>query len=164
MRKRLHYLYQILLLTLTRFFRHYHPMLPILDPSWDPESFYKLSPFVFWCLLITGARRYELDPTILDRLVPSVKQLSLKALSQVTTYFPSICGLLILCAWPLPMNTMSEDLSPVYSGAAMNLALQHGLHMFTKQHASARPTAFQGIDHEASLARVWAYLEFVCHW
>ncbi|KAH8898123.1 hypothetical protein GQ53DRAFT_623572, partial [Thozetella sp. PMI_491] len=146
------------------FFEHYHPMLPILDPSWDPDSFYKLSPFVFWCLLITGSRRYELDPTILDRLAPSIKRLSLNALSHVAGYFPAICGLAILCTWPLPMNTMWDDPSPMYSGAAMQLALQHGLHMFTKEHASARLVPFRGITHEASLARIWAYLEFVCHW
>jgi transcriptional regulatory protein LEU3 len=151
-------------LTLRRFFKHYHPMLPILDPSWDPDSFYKMSPFVFWCLLVTGSRRYELDPTILTRVSPSVKQLALKAQSQVTSYFATICGLLILCTWPLPMNTTWEDPSPMYSGAAMQLALQHGLHMCAKQHASARPTTSRNIHQEAFLARVWAYLEFVCHW
>lgn len=149
---------------LSRFFKHYHPMLPVLDPSWDPDSFYKLSPFVFWCLLITGSRRYELDPTILDRLTPSVQRLSSKAMMQVAAYFPTICGLLILCTWPLPMHTIWEDPSPMYSGAALQLALQHGLHLFTTPHASTRPAPFRDITKQASIARIWAYLEFVCHW
>ena len=139
-------------------------MLPILDPSRSPDSFFDLSPFMFWCILITGSRRYDLDPTILARLSPSVKLLSSKDLLQISSYFPTICGLLILCTWPMPMSTFKEDPSPMYAGAAMQLALQHGLHMFAAQYTSSRSAAFQEISQQASLARVWAYLEFVCHW
>lgn len=152
------------LTTLTRFFEHYHPVLPIFDPSWDPSSIYMLSPFVFWCIVITGSRRYERDPTLLSRLTPGVKQLSLQALSQTTSYITNICGLLVLCTWPLPMKAICEDPSAMYSGAAMQLALQHGLQMFRTQHPSSRTISCKPIVHHGYLARIWAYLEFVCHW
>lgn len=152
------------ILTSSRYFKHYHPMLPILDPSRDPDYFYELSPFVFWCLLITGSRRYEQDPTILERLAPSVKQLALKALTQATAYLPNICGLLILCVWPLPMTSIYEDTSSMYSGAVMQLALLHCLHLFEPQEVHTRTIGVQCINKQAYLARLWAYLEFVCHW
>ncbi len=47
----------------------------------------------------------------------------------------------------------------MYTGAAMQLALQHGLHT-TFEKADGAPES----TNEASVARVWAYLEFVCHW
>lgn len=146
------------------FLKHYHSTLPILDPTWGPDSFYALSPFVFWCIVITGARRYELDPTILHRLAPGVAQMALRAMPQFSSYFPTICGLVILCVWPLPMKSLRDDPSPLYSGAAMQIALQHGLHMFPQGQACVRPLPFRDIAHDASLARVWAYVEFVCHW
>lgn len=146
------------------FFKHYHPVLPILDPSWGPDTFYTLSPLVFWCIVVTGSRRYDLDPTILHRLAPGVSQMALRSLPQFSSYFPTICGLVMLCVWPLPMKTMHEDLSPLYSGAAMQIALQHGLHLSPHSQACGWPGSVRNVTHDASLARVWAYVEFVCHW
>ncbi|KIW25712.1 uncharacterized protein PV07_08868 [Cladophialophora immunda] len=140
------------------YFKHYHPMLPILDASCRPDTYYyKLSPFVFWCVVITGSRRYELDPTLLGRLSPGVTVLASKALQQTSSYFSTIRGLMILCTWPLPMKTILDDPSPMYSGAAMQLALQHGLHMLQLRGAVA------DVSYEPFLARTWAYLEFSCH-
>ena len=62
------------------------------------------------------------------------------------------------------MKKMVDDPSPMYSGAIMQLALQHGLHMFTKGEVYVGPAAFREIAHDAFMARVWAYLEFVCYW
>lgn len=148
----------------TLFFRHYHRTLPILDPSWDPDTVYLLSPFVFWCVVITGSRRYDLDPTILHRLAPGVTQMTLLQLPQSQSYFPTICGLVMLCVWPLPMKTMHDDPSLLYSGIAMQMALQHGLHSFPQSQAYGGPVPFRNAMREVSLARVWAYVEFVCHW
>lgn len=148
----------------TLFFRHYHRTLPILDPSWDPDTVYLLSPFVFWCVVITGSRRYDLDPTILPRLAPGVNQMALLQLPQSLAYLPTICGLLILCVWPLPMKTMHDDPSLLYSGIVMQMALQHGLHSFPQSQAYGCPVPFRNATREVSLARVWAYVEFVCHW
>lgn len=134
-------------------------MLPILDPTCDADTYYKLSLLVFWVVLITGARRYELDPTLLDRLAPSVTQLALKSMPQISHYFSTICGLLILCTWPLPMKKLFDDPSPMYSGAAMQLALQQGMHTLYKRQDGCAEDAY-----EPSVARVWAYLEFVYHW
>ncbi|KIV97159.1 hypothetical protein PV10_00941 [Exophiala mesophila] len=147
----------------TLFFRHYHRTLPILDPSWDPDTVYLLSPFVFWCVVITGSRRYDLDPTILHRLAPGVTQMALLQLSQFQSYFPTICGLVMLCVWPLPMKTVHDDPSLLYSGIAMQMALQHGLHLFPQSQAYGCPVPYRSATREASLARVWAYVEFVCH-
>lgn len=148
----------------TLFFRHYHRTLPILDSSWDPDTVYQLSPFVFWCVVITGSRRYDLDPTILHRLAPGVTQMALLQLPQSQSYFPTICGLVMLCVWPLPMKTMHDDPSLLYSGIAMQMALQHGLHSFPHSQAHGCSEPFRNATREASLARVWAYVEFVCHW
>lgn len=146
----------------TRFFEHYHPNVPILDPTCDPNTFYKMSPFVFWCVLVTGSRRYELDPTLLDRLAPNLSQLALKSMSQIMKYFSTIVGLVLLCAWPLPMKTMFDDPSPMYSGAMMQLALQNSLHMSMKRQ-DGRLIASKESVHEAYRLRVWAYLQYVAY-
>lgn len=141
------------------FFKHYHPQLAILDPMGSPDACYKTSTFVFWCVVITGSRKYDADPTLLDRLAPGVASLARKSLSCIASFLPTICGLSILSAWPLPMKSVLDDPSLLYTGAAMQLALQHGLHTSFK-----KPNGAIDVAHEATLARVWSYLEFVCHW
>ena len=146
-------------------------MLPILDSTWDPNTCYKLSPFVFWSVVITGSRRYDLDPTLLDRLASKVTQLAANSLVQVSSYFTTITGLMILSAWPLPMKTMFDDPTSTYCGAAMQLALQNGLHLFSRKQDSSPTSSRDFIPHnkisrahDVSRLRLWAYLELVCHW
>lgn len=151
-------------LTLTRYFKHYNPCLPIFEATNNPETFYKRSPFVFWCIVVTGARRYELDPTLLDTLAPSVGQLAVQNLSQMPSYFSCIVGLMILCAWPLPMKSMVDDPSPMYCGAALQLALQNEIHLLHRKTRNLNPSALRDLHCDAFIARVWGWLEFTCHW
>lgn len=40
------------------YFRHYHPILPILEQEKHPDAYYTQLPFLFWCIVAVGARRY----------------------------------------------------------------------------------------------------------
>lgn len=46
-----------------------------------------------------------------------------------STPIPVIQGLLILCTWRLPTNSMYKDMTHVLSGAAIHLATSIGLHV-----------------------------------
>lgn len=150
---------------MSSFFRNYYPMMPVLDPTCSPDNTYQLSPFVFWCVIITGARRYDLDPTILDRLSPAVRKLASSCLFNAPSCIPTILAFAILSTWPLPMANVCDDSTPLYSGANLQLALQNGLHMPKfRQDANAGVGTMGSLTQQASLARIWAYVEFVCHW
>lgn len=40
----------------------------------------------------------------------------------------------LLCTWPPPIHLVSKDRTHTIAGAAMNLAIQHGLHAFTREN------------------------------
>lgn len=145
-----------------RFFQHYHSSLPIIDPGHDPDQYYSYSPLVFWSIIAIGSRRYEKDPTILSRLSSPVVTLALQMTVLTSQYIPIIQGLVLLCHWPFPMDTIYHDKSPVLAGAAMQLAIQNGLHMFSKRQDFTRNSLRQDQSEELFRAKLWSYCKIVC--
>ncbi|KAJ9610476.1 hypothetical protein H2200_005253 [Cladophialophora chaetospira] len=145
-------------LTQVRFFAHYEGFIPgLFDPNMLPERYYELSPFLFWCIVATGARRYADDPTLFQRIVSQVLKIALETLFSFSNPFPKIQAVLLLCLWPIPTNTLWQDSSHALAGVAMQLAVQNGLHIFGHEQDYAR----QNIDtanSEVSLRfRLWIY-------
>jgi hypothetical protein len=151
-------------LTCPRFFQHYHPILPILEPQYAYMDYYTYSPILFWTIVVTGSRRYRLDPTLLDALAPRVSRLAALATTRLSDYIATISALLILCVWPLPIEDASEDPSPVYSGIIMQLCLQNGLHMHSKRQDFSHAFLIKDTTQEKSRACLWAWCKVVCHW
>ncbi|CAK7234882.1 hypothetical protein SBRCBS47491_009099 [Sporothrix bragantina] len=112
----------------TLFFDFYSPFLPILDASTSPDEYFQQSPFLFWIITYIGSRRYTRDPTLLYRLAPKINSMALLALES-SRPIQTIQGILLLCLWPVPVNTMHRDFSLVLGGAALHLAMQVGLHV-----------------------------------
>jgi transcriptional regulatory protein LEU3 len=140
-----------------RFFQHYSPYLPILDPECSPDQYHARSPFLFWTVISTGARKYAPDPTILEQLGGRVIQLAFSCLSALCKPIHIIEGLLLLCSWPIPINTMFKDISHVLGGAAMQLALQNGLHIFGNRQDFSRTRLWPDENEDVNRARLWAH-------
>ena len=95
----------------------------------SPNEYYELSPFLFWVIIVTGSRQYHEDPTILDKISQLITPLAFSSMALRSTPIPVIQGLLILCTWRLPTNSMYKDMTHMLCGAAVNLATQIGLHV-----------------------------------
>lgn len=128
-----------------RFHQHYAPLVPgIFDADVSPEQCYQKSPFLFWAIVCTGARTYTKDPTILDRLAREITDLALPSLCSNLRPVPTIQAIILLCSWPMPINTLYKDPSHALAGAAMQLAVQNGLHFFSsEQDFASRPSKRQ---------------------
>lgn len=157
-------LQEIFLTDKTRYFKHYHPILPILEPQYGCRDYFTYSPVLFWIIIVTGARRYALDPTLLEILAPKVANLAALATIRVSDYLQTISAFLILCAWPLPMENASDDPSPVYAGVIMQLSLQNGLHMLSKRQDFSQNNLVRDRNQEISRVRLWAWCKVICHW
>ncbi|KAL6246869.1 hypothetical protein RBB50_006176 [Rhinocladiella similis] len=140
------------------FFAHYEPFIPgLFDPNVPPEEYYDQSPFLFWSIVATGARRYTQDPTLFQRVVSQVLQIALGTLFSQTNPIPSIEAVLILCLWPVPQNTMFHDSSHPLAGIAMQLAVQNGLHIFGREQDYSRQN-INASDSKVSLRfRLWVH-------
>jgi len=126
-----------------------------------------------------GSRQYRRDPTIFDRLSKRIIGLALSSLCFNPHVVPVIQAIILLCLWRPPISTIFRDPSPALAGAAMQLAIQNGLHMIGretdfswkpgKKKSLFDPNAIQGsmmgteeepttIDEEMLFrARLWAY-------
>ncbi|KAF2005768.1 hypothetical protein P154DRAFT_423997 [Amniculicola lignicola CBS 123094] len=139
----------------TLFFGQYHPLLPILDPVLGPNEYYESSPFLFWSIIVTGSRRYSDDPTILDRASQLITPLAFSSMALRSTPMAVIQGLLILCTWRLPTNSMYKDMTHVLCGAAVHLATQIGLHVAGVGQDFARMPLKENQEQKVTRARIW---------
>ena len=128
-----------LLMVLYRFYQHYSPLLPgIFDPSISADEMYSQSPLLFWSIVCTGARKYSSDPTILEQLAKPVIELAFSSMASMKQTVLAIQAALILCSWPTPASTVYKDPSHALAGAALQLALQNGLHAGCHERDFAR--------------------------
>ncbi|RKK47751.1 hypothetical protein BFJ66_g7903 [Fusarium oxysporum f. sp. cepae] len=127
-----------------RFFNHYSKLLPgiLNENEVNCESYLKESSLLFWTIIATGSRRLE-HATKLHRIaVQHIRGGTFQPLLYITNPIPIIKSSLILCLWPLPVDTIWKDPSDVYAGTAHSLAVQNGLFVngheqdFARTHTS----------------------------
>jgi hypothetical protein len=117
-----------------RFKKHYAPYLDgLFDDTPLPNEAYLQSPLLFWAIIHSGALRYKRDPTIHTRLGPLVVELAFTSLISPFRPLPVILAAIIICNWPPPVELVYKDPCPALSGAALNLAIQNGLHTHRRE-------------------------------
>jgi transcriptional regulatory protein LEU3 len=136
------------------YFTQYHPLFPILDPSIGPNDYYDQSPFLFWAIVVTGSRRYS-DHEVLERTSQPITQLAFSSMALRTSQVPIIQGLLILCTWRLPTNSMYKDTTHLMCGSAVHLATQIGLHIAGVGQDFARMPLEKDQSLKVQRARLW---------
>ena len=145
-------------LTRSRFFEHYEPFIPgLFDYNTTPTRFYEQSPLLFWCIVATGARRYTEDPILFERVVRQILQIALTSLFSLSNSIPTIEAVLILCSWPMPVNTMFKDATHALAGVAMQLAVQNGLHIFGREQDFVRQSIDEARSEVALRFRLWIH-------
>ncbi|KAF2103516.1 hypothetical protein NA57DRAFT_72491 [Rhizodiscina lignyota] len=143
------------------FFRDFHPLLPVLDPTVTPNVLYGKSPVLFWVVVSIGSRKHLVFPRLIDALSPRVSSLVLSSLSSRTNPLESIKAILLLLEWPFPSTSYRKDPSFVLSGALIHMAMQNGLHTpsilcIEIQKLGAESSFFDPSDIER--AKLWAYV------
>ncbi|PTB36661.1 hypothetical protein M441DRAFT_62116 [Trichoderma asperellum CBS 433.97] len=112
------------------FFSLYAPFLPIFNNAIiSPNQCFAQSPFLSWMIVYIGSRHYAGDPTLLERLAPRINSMAFAALEKRNNPIQTIQGILLLCQWPTPIDTMHRGISLVLAGAALHLAMVVGLHI-----------------------------------
>lgn len=102
--------------------------MPLLDPQKSPTEYYDTSRLLFWVVIGVAARRYQSDRSLLEALSKPVTALLWETLAEVPQSYSVVKALCILCTWPFPVSSTSNDPSFMFSALAMHIALQIGLH------------------------------------
>ncbi|ORY05917.1 hypothetical protein BCR34DRAFT_604371 [Clohesyomyces aquaticus] len=110
------------------YFMYYHPFLPVLDPTTSPGQYYHASPLLFWAIISVASRRYDNDPNLLSKLARSVTNLTWRTLQYVPHSKHVVQSLMLFCTWPFPTSSNTTDVSYMWMGTMMQIAVQLGLH------------------------------------
>jgi transcriptional regulatory protein LEU3 len=145
-------------LTLHRYFKDYHSMLPILDPSITPNTYYQHAPFLFWVVISIGSRRYTRQPTLIQALAQPVTQLALKSIIVRSRPIERVKALILLLTWPIPSGPFYRDPSFLLGGTLLHMAMQCGLHAPNfSQDFSKTYLKLPEMEH-VRIAEMWAYV------
>lgn len=104
------------------FFGRCHIYLPF-KINRSSEAIYRSCPLLFWAICAVPA-----PPAIRSKLEPQLKGLVSNVLLEPPGSVEIVQALLILCMWPPSFSWNRHDSSLIYSGIAIHMGLQLGLH------------------------------------
>lgn len=139
------------------FFERYSPFLPGVFTASDrePETYFRESSLLFWAIVATGARHLADNKSIYALAVQEIKNDLFQPIFHITNPIPVIQASLILCLWPLPVDTMWKDPSHAFAGAAHFLAVQNGLFVTGHEQDFARTRTSVTPELKDFRARLW---------
>ncbi|KAI0487770.1 hypothetical protein F4859DRAFT_269291 [Xylaria cf. heliscus] len=126
-----------------------HPRFPVLV-SININAIHHSSSFLFWTIIIIVASRTTtpLFEQLFSQIVRPFEDMVRNEALRAPLPLQKIRALLLLCVWPMPVNSQREDPSWVYSGIAVNSALYLGLHRTNLPQASRCKSGFPGTPLE----------------
>ncbi|KAF2030721.1 hypothetical protein EK21DRAFT_64788 [Setomelanomma holmii] len=140
------------------FFRDYHPLLPLLDPSIAPNRFYQRATFLFWVIVSIGSRRYTEQPTLNQSLAQPVTQLALQSITTRNNPIERIKGLILLLHWPFPSSAFYRDPSFLLAGFLLHMAMQCGLNAPTFSEEFTKSYTKTTEQEHLRRAEIWAHV------
>jgi hypothetical protein len=146
------------------YYARYHHFLPVLDPNIDtPDHVLHRSKFLFWTIILVAARHTIGDATLFTRLSGPYERLVKEIITKPPTrdQHHAVKGLCLLCTWPLPVTSTTEDMTLIHSGIMMKFAMHLGI------HRPSSPSDFNNIpislrqDQVTDRLRTWAICNLV---
>jgi len=92
---------------------------------------------------------------VLDKASQLITPLAFSSMALRSSPIPVIQGLLILCTWRLPTNSMYKDVTHLMCGSAVHLATQIGLHIAGVGQDFARMPLKKDQDQKIFRAKLW---------
>ena len=83
------------------------------------------------------------------------------AATQIPRYVETVQSMTLLCAWPFPVENIYHDPSLMLAGAATQLAVQNGLHTFSRRQDFAKPVLGSDESQDVFRATLWGYCRIV---
>jgi transcriptional regulatory protein LEU3 len=140
------------------YFKTYHSMLPILDPSIAPNRFHQHAPLLFWVIISIGSRKYTRHPTLTQTLALPVTQLALQSILVQSKPMERMKGLILLLNWPFPSSAFYRDPSFLLGGTLLHMAMQFGLHAPTFSQDFSKTYIKLPEQDPVRRAEIWVYV------
>lgn len=143
------------------YWKHYHRFLPLLDENKPPEHYFNISEYLFWTIIMVGCRKFQADRGLLAKLTSPYKNLMWQTMTSVPQNHHIVKALCLLCTWPLPISSTSQDPTVMNCGLMMNVALQIGLHRPSHAEDFSRSHIHLKEDDIRDRLKTWATCNIV---
>lgn len=141
-----------------RFFRDYHPALPILELPVPPDFMYGTSQLLFWVVVSIGSRKYGKHPTLINAFSGRVTNLLLQSMTLRNKAVEVVKGFVLILTWPFPFGSFNHDPSFVFGGSLVHIALQCGLYIPHLGMTSSKLCSPVRDTSSIQRAKLWAYV------
>ncbi|KAL7954551.1 hypothetical protein V8C34DRAFT_317191 [Trichoderma compactum] len=105
---------------LEHFYINYFHYVPFIAPGKSADWIYQESELLFWTLLLISARNHPIHFQQFTRLKSASYKLLSEYLIRLIRCIYTVQSLLLLCVWPMPVMTQSDDLSWNYCNLAVS--------------------------------------------
>lgn len=143
------------------YFSSFHPFLPLLSPDTDYNAYFAIHPLLHWTVVLTAARRYDPKPGLLMELQRPLEQMLWTAISGVPQVYHVCKALALICTWPLPSASTSQEPTMMLAGVMFQLAMQYGLHRPSHAQDFSRFSVELREEDIADRLNTWAAVNIV---
>ncbi|USP74362.1 methylisocitrate lyase [Curvularia clavata] len=139
----------------------YHPFLPLINTTKSPHEHFESSELLFWTIISVASRREVSQPTLLPKLARTVTDLTWRTLRSIPHNLSTVQALALLCTWPFPTSSSTQDPTFMFVGLMLQIATQMGLHRARDvQDFTKRPTTLDASEY-AEWVHTWASCNLV---
>lgn len=113
---------------MSRYYRFYHPVCPILPPVSSFIADSDESPLLFWTVMLTAMRGKPDLKHLFSPLIEEVSNMAYDCIRPKNANFHSVQALLLLTYWNIPFERIPMDPSYSFSNMATQICVRMGLH------------------------------------
>ncbi|CAE6492801.1 unnamed protein product [Rhizoctonia solani] len=131
-----------------RFMYYWNHGLGLLDPAiHSPRTLLQRCPLLFTVVLTIASRDYPARPNLYPRLLQQAKLSASAALVDGLKDADTIQALLLVAAYPPPVQRFTDDRTSLFVGMALRMATDLNLHRAYRKTPSSRTEALELANH-----------------
>ncbi|KAJ1302186.1 hypothetical protein OPQ81_001013 [Rhizoctonia solani] len=135
-----------------RFMKYWNHGLGLLDPAiHSPRTLLQRCPLLFTIVLSIASRDYPARPNLYPRLLQQAKLSASAALVDGLKDADTVQALLLVSAYPPPVQRFTDDRTSLFVGMALRMATDLNLHRASRKAPSSRTEALELANH----TRTW---------
>ncbi|KAG8705754.1 hypothetical protein FRC11_008808, partial [Ceratobasidium sp. 423] len=135
-----------------RFMQYWNHGLGLLDPAiHSPRTLLQRCPLLFTIVLTIASRDYPARPNLYPRLFQQAKLSASAALVDGLKDADTVQALLLVAAYPPPVQRFTDDRTSLFVGMALRMATDLNLHRASRKAPSSRTEALELANH----TRTW---------
>ena len=132
-----------------------------MDEQVAPSTIIEASPLLFWTIIFTASRTLLSQQQYFPFLCSQLPGLLANFMNRRYHSVYTMQAMLIVSMWPPPIQRQSDDMRWMYSGIAMQMAMQAGCHRVGYEHEYHAFTYRRSPADERNHTRVWRCWCFV---